>query len=255
MTTETRSRDIYFLKNSLQALWNTYGKVKATTGSLASTSMTPYQRELLSLILDMLDDMMTRYQQLLQDIALLPSTPPPLLIPVKETPLSSPVTNATMIKEIRRGWWNPDQIIEQLLDSIKCHKVMDVHIETIAFQRWLKFYIEKERKERGLYFRPLEIKRSSHVSKNERLDRIGPFLRAGKIYVRNDDPEYDALRREMREYPYGRYDDILDTLADAIQVLKPPGLRKQREENFRRPPVRLDGVNFQTGYSTWSAGR
>jgi predicted phage terminase large subunit-like protein len=158
-------------------------------------------------------------------------------------------------KEIRRGWWNPDEIIEQLLDSIKCHRVVDVHIETVAFQRWLKFYIEKERKELGLYFRSSEIKRSSHVSKNDRLDRIGPFLRAGKIFVPKDDPEYDNIKREMREYPYGRYDDILDTLADAIQVLRPPGVRKQREDNFYRPPCRLDGVNFQTGYSTWSAGR
>lgn len=159
------------------------------------------------------------------------------------------------VKEIRRGWWNPDEIIEQLFDAIKCHKVREVFIETVAFQRWLKFYIEKEKKEKGLYFRPLEIKRSSHVSKNERLDRIGPFLRAGKIHVRKDEPERDVIRREMREYPYGRYDDILDTLADAIEKLRPPSTKRKRENAAWQPPVRLDGVNFQTGYSTWAAGR
>ena len=160
------------------------------------------------------------------------------------------------IREIRRGWWNPDQIIDELLAMHKLHKVKEIGIEAVAFQKWLCFYTEKRKKDEGYRFRITPIKRSTHTTKKDRLDRIGPVIREGKLFIRKDEPERDLIRRELREYPYGRYDDFLDTLADAIELLKPPARKKSKSgEKFRRPPVVLHGRNFQTGYSTWAGGR
>ncbi len=154
------------------------------------------------------------------------------------------------IREIRRGWWNPDEIINQMLATHKLYKIRNIAIEAHCFAKWICFYLEKRQKEEGFHFHVIQIKRAHSVSKTARLERIQPYLRAGKIHVRKDEPEYDQIKRELREYPFGRYDDILDTLADAIEALKPPARAKYKAAKYRMPPIVLKGHgHFQTGYS------
>jgi len=154
---------------------------------------------------------------------------------------------------VRRGKWNLDEIIQNICDMHKLHNIIEIGVEAVNFQEWLCFKLEQHMRETGLYFRVTPIRRSSHQRKKGtggRQERVIPYLRDGKIWVRKDEPEIDIIKREMREYPYGRFDDFLDTLTDAIELIRPPGHRTGKTLTYRKPPIALRGHgNFQTGYS------
>lgn len=158
------------------------------------------------------------------------------------------------IRDIQRGHWNPDEIIEHMITMHKAYGVRRIGIESMAFQKWLCFYLEKRRQSEYLSFRVEPIRRAPNEKKNKRLERIQPYLRSGKIHVRENEPELEALRKELREFPHGQHDDILDTLADAIELLKPPHKTKKEHLLYRVPPVTLPHYQrIQTGY-TYRAG-
>jgi predicted phage terminase large subunit-like protein len=153
------------------------------------------------------------------------------------------------ILDLYRDWINPDEIIDRIILFHKLHQVREVAVEGTAFQRWLQFYIDKRKKEEGFHFNVTEIRRSPHVNKQGRLERIQPFLHSGRIFAKTDEPLLEHIKRELREYPYGRYDDFLDTLADAIERLKPPAPHRPKAPLYREPPVVIKGVNFRTAYT------
>ena len=161
------------------------------------------------------------------------------------------------VLEIRRGWWTIDEIIQQICDAHKLHNVLDIGVEAVNFQEWLCFKLEQYMRENGYHFRLHPIRRRGqgiHKQKKDeggRQERVIPFLRDGKIWVRQDEPELEALKKELRQYPVGRHDDILDTLTDAIELLRPPDRRTRELLGYRKPPITLRGHgNFQTGYSS-----
>lgn len=164
---------------------------------------------------------------------------------------SMDVESTIYVREIRRGWWNPDEIVEQIFGAQQVFNVRDVGIESVAFSKWLCFYVERRQKETGIRLHVIPIKRDSGTKKHVRQERIIPFHRNRKIKYREDEPEMEIVYREKREYPSGRYDDYLDTLTDAIELLKPPA-RKKIRDIIRRPHAQLEGVNFQTGYNYFS---
>jgi len=154
------------------------------------------------------------------------------------------------VREIRRGWWNPDEIVEQVLGAAKVFNVRDIGIESVAFSKWLCFDVEKKKREMGLRIVVVPIKRDPGLKKPRRQERIIPFHRNRKIKYRDDEPEMEIVIREHREYPSGRYDDYLDVLTDAIEMLRPPA--EKRKAVLRRPHPTLNGVNFQTGYNYYT---
>ena len=158
------------------------------------------------------------------------------------------------VLEVCRGKWNLDEIIQHICDMHKRLGIIDIGVEAVNFQEWLCFKLEQHMRENHMYFRMTPIRRSSHQRKKGtggRQERVIPYLRDGKIWVRKDEPEMEIIRREMREYPYGRFDDFLDTLTDAIELIRPPGRRTGKPIAYRQPPVTLRGHgNFQTGYTS-----
>ena len=170
--------------------------------------------------------------------------------PVIVTTVSVNCLGDIFIERIRRGWWNPDEQIDQILSSIRLDSPRATGIETTAFQKTFKFFLDKEQRTRGIRGEIQEIKRSTATSKVERIKRIQPFLRDGKIYVVGDPDKLTAeqkqLEMELDEFPYGRYDDILDTLADAIEIMVLPPKRRKQVLIYER--VSHGGSPYQTGY-------
>uniref|UniRef100_A0A6M3LA10 Putative terminase n=1 Tax=viral metagenome TaxID=1070528 RepID=A0A6M3LA10_9ZZZZ len=155
------------------------------------------------------------------------------------------------VLEVLRGWWNPDDIVEEIIGAAKRWKVRNIGIEAVAFQKWLCFYVEKRRRELAVYFKVTPIKRDIGVKKEKRLQRIVPEHRSCRIYFRKDEPELEHILREYKEFPKGRYDDFLDTLCDAIEMLRPVATIKKMTDGYRLPPqITGSRIPFQTGYST-----
>jgi len=153
------------------------------------------------------------------------------------------------ITRIRRGWWGPDEIIDNLLQIIKLDSPIRCGIETTAFQRVLKYYLDKEKKRRKIFFNIEEIKRSTAIHKEERIKSIQPYLKAGLIHI-IDNP--DSLSEntmeffeELDNFPYAKFDDILDTLADCIQIHKIPSKKRPSKMEYEYAESTSP---FRTGY-------
>lgn len=140
---------------------------------------------------------------------------------------------------VRRGYWNPDEIIYQCLDVCRKYEPRKFGFETTAFQRVIKYYLEKEKRKTNIRVPIVEISRNTRVHKEDRIQRIEPFLKNGLLFV-VDDPidissETIEFMEELDTFPYGKYDDILDSLSDCIELHSVPP--KQRPHKIIYEPA------------------
>lgn len=152
------------------------------------------------------------------------------------------------IVNIVRQWVNPDQFIDSILEEAKEYRPLKFGFEAIAFQKTLKFFLEKEKMKRKQYINIVEVKRSSRASKAERIKRIQPYLKAGQVFLCADPDNLTEAQEELLEeldtFPYGRYDDILDALADAIEIHHAPSTRAKTKIEYEYD----NSSPFSTGY-------
>jgi len=160
------------------------------------------------------------------------------------------------VREIRRGWWRLHDLVKQIIQVWRAYRPYQVGVEWVASQKWLGQELDRVKRFEQAYFETLPMKRDPKRNKWQRQKQILFPLRAGRIHLPyrmrgEKDPAFLALRQEMRGYPKGRHDDILDTLSDMVEFLQPPpAIVKGPMQDFRNPPVVLGGGNhFQTGYS------
>jgi len=185
------------------------------------------------------------------------------IITVDPSPAESPaegdpgvVTAASMdenkniyIREVRRGWWKLHETVEVIVDVYQRYRPYRIGIEAVAFQKWLGQELKFALMEKGIHADVFEIKRDPRQTKPERQKKLLFPLRAGRLHVRVDEPEMRNIKIELRGYPKGRFDDILDTFTDVVEYLEPPFVsRNENPHSFRMPPIQQPkGVNFQTG--------
>jgi predicted phage terminase large subunit-like protein len=107
----------------------------------------------------------------------------------------------------------------QTIDAIFYHREKyrsEVYIETVAYQKALKFFTVEEQKRRQIYFNVNELKRNTEKSKVERIRGLIPLYKAGVIYHRKSDVE---LERELLQFPKGKHDDRADALASQLEAV------------------------------------
>lgn len=107
-------------------------------------------------------------------------------------------------------------IFEQYAKAREYGYVSGVWIEVTAFQKVVLYLVKDEAKRRGVAIPLRELKPIK--DKTARINGIVPILDAGELYI---SPRHTDLRNEMREFPYGRHDDTIDTLAYITQCLRP----------------------------------
>lgn len=160
------------------------------------------------------------------------------------------------IREMHRLFQNPDENIHTFLDLCQIYNVRKAGVEKAGLSKIWIYYLEKAMRERGLRIEIEKLTRDSRVSKDDRIERIAPFLNQGRIHVRYNDPELPHLRREMREFPKGHWKDVLDTIADAFEILTPAIGSSSEEPIYWVPPGRYAArTNIQTGYSVYAGPR
>lgn len=128
------------------------------------------------------------------------------------------------VTKIAHGKWLASELIVKIFQIYQQFRPASVKIEETSFVRGLKPTLEREQELRGIYL-PLEfIKRETNISKRERIENtLEPWYRNGLLrFVTNEhDREHTAglehLRTEMKTFPLGKTDDIIDTVADLFQ--------------------------------------
>lgn len=118
----------------------------------------------------------------------------------------------------------PSDLVDAVFDLVKKWRLHRVGIETFAFQQTLKYDLQRQQKERGVFFSIDELgKRHSGrgeqvLSKEARIRRLQPFFEQGLVEIRAD---MQDLSDELLAFPRGKHDDQIDALSYQLDYLVP----------------------------------
>jgi len=118
----------------------------------------------------------------------------------------------------------PSDLVNSIFELVKKWRLHRVGIETFAFQKTLKYEIQRQQKEHGIFFSIDELgKRHAGrgeqvLSKEARIRRLQPYFEQGLLEIRSD---MQDLQEELLAFPRGRHDDLIDALSYQLDYLFP----------------------------------
>jgi predicted phage terminase large subunit-like protein len=126
----------------------------------------------------------------------------------------------------------PSDLVDKIFELVKKWRLHRIGIETFAFQKTLKYDIQRQQRARGVFFSIDELgkRHSGHgeavLSKEARIRRLQPYFEQGLVEIRLD---MSDLRDELLAFPRGRHDDLIDALSYQLDYLVPSQGQAQRQ--------------------------
>lgn len=130
------------------------------------------------------------------------------------------------ILQIKRGKWNPFELIDQIFDTYSDFKSNVVGIESVSYQKSLRFYLEDEMKRRDIYMPLDEINPDTRITKEMKIKGLQPFYERGEIAQKKEMVE---LEEELIKFPVCATDDIIDALSNQIKFWQLPDIMAKKE--------------------------
>ena len=125
-----------------------------------------------------------------------------------------------IIEAIRKRM-EPSDIIDEVFRVHNKYNPHTIGIETVQFQKMLKFQMQVEFNKRGVYPRIKELKLDVSAKGRKKLFRIEslqPLFEAGKIFLNKNQKD---LVTELVSFPCGQHDDLVDALASQLELIRP----------------------------------
>jgi phage terminase large subunit-like protein len=164
------------------------------------------------------------------------------------------------VLDISKKFLKVNEIVEEILHFHILHNIRDIGIESVSLSKWLLQLLEQRIEEELLNINLIPMKRDAYRSGVSRIqkkgeggrqERVAGFLNQGQILLRKDEPLKEYIIMEISQWPHTRHDHFMDTITDAIEILKPPFLMKNNSDQYRKPILKIGARgNFQTGYNT-----
>lgn len=123
-----------------------------------------------------------------------------------------------------------ERLIGEIFHYANKHKPMEIALEMEAYAKSLQYFMSEEMKRRG-QFLPLNEVRSTRMGndKEYRIKSLEPRYFNGMIYHDKDDPHTMDLEEQLRTFPRGRHDDLIDALAYINQIAFQRSKHKDRQ--------------------------
>ena len=121
------------------------------------------------------------------------------------------------------GHFSPLTLIDVIFQHNKEYR-SSVWVETNAYQKSLKYFIEEEQRKKQQYFIVNELLHKN--KKEERIRGLAPLYATGVIYHRHSDKDYE---QELLMFPVGKHDDRIDAMAMQLQAQKPTLFRVRQQ--------------------------
>ena len=135
--------------------------------------------------------------------------------------------NNIYILDILRERLNVNDFINALFTLDEKWRPRAVGLEEVAFQRALRYSINKEQETRKRYLNIIELKPHAR-NKDQRIKALQPLYANGKVLHNRDIPYTIYLEDELLRFPKGKHDDVIDALAYALDIIHPPVSRVTR---------------------------
>ncbi len=98
-------------------------------------------------------------------------------------------------------------------------RLHEIHIEETGFMRGMSVALNSYQHLTGTYLPIKMIKRDNQLAKVERIQStLQPYYMNKKLVFLDDLKPWKEVEKELRTFPLGKTDDILDTLADLFQL-------------------------------------
>lgn len=123
--------------------------------------------------------------------------------------------NQAIVLDVFAERCTPYRVIEHLFDIHRRFHPRVYGIEGVAYQKVLKYIVQREADRLGMYLRIEELRAPGKGKLHIR--GVQPILALRRLYV---DPAQHLLLQEMSEYPLGQHDDTADALGLQTQLWK-----------------------------------
>jgi phage terminase large subunit-like protein len=153
--------------------------------------------------------------------------------------------NLWYVLDIFRAHASETELINVVFRMVGENDPQSVGIETVFFQKNLKYSIEQEMLKRNKFFNLVELK-SGGIQKEMRIRGLVPRWETASILLPDFLPAGKVLADEILQFPKGQSDDILDALAYGTQLASVPS--NLDELNFVDRQVFVQDRDPETGY-------
>lgn len=134
----------------------------------------------------------------------------------------SPDRKIYVLDTVKGRWGSPQEIINQIFALQKHWKPHVVGIETMGFQKTLKYGMEEEMRRRRHFFAITDLKALPQINKVTRMKALEPYYRNRMIFHRKDQGDLEHELQNLTSDGFkGRHDDLIDCLAYQLDLLNP----------------------------------
>ena len=132
------------------------------------------------------------------------------------------------VLDLRRGRWSETQLINEVFDAYRrIPGITCIGFEAVGFQKLYFREFIRASEARGVHLPLLKLERDNKIGKPIRIRSLEPFWNSGQLIFASDLPGLPALLEEaerFRPWKEATHDDLLDALADCLQLRVRPEL-------------------------------
>jgi predicted phage terminase large subunit-like protein len=121
------------------------------------------------------------------------------------------------VVDVSHGKWDPSELIDEIFRHQEKYNSR-VGVEAQQYQYALIHYMKREQQMRGKYINVIPVRQTTN--KEVRIKGLEPFYRNGLIF--HPPGGSDALEEQLKRFPSGKHDDIIDALVTAVYLSTKP---------------------------------
>jgi hypothetical protein len=127
------------------------------------------------------------------------------------------------------NWWileaerikaGPSYVVDMVVYFIQEYGIRLVSVDTMANQELYKHLLYDAKRARNLEFGIHEYKGGGNEKKEKRIERLQPMFKQRKVYLRRG---LTDLFHQLEDWPETDHEDLLDSLAQHIEISSKPG--------------------------------
>lgn len=122
---------------------------------------------------------------------------------------------------------HPTDTLSTIFDLYNKYNCLEVGIETNGPQKVYFYMLDEASRSRGNFLRIHNI--NQRIDKDQRILAIQPKMDAGQLFIL---PTMKEIYEEMRTFPKGAHDDVLDALSNLLIVLTKNKATSPRRSDF-----------------------
>jgi predicted phage terminase large subunit-like protein len=130
--------------------------------------------------------------------------------------------NRIYVLEITRERLDPIETIKVIFAHYVKWQPLYVGIETTAYQKALKYFIEQEKHREKSIVQSMQIVEINPTNdKITKINKLQPFYGIASMFHNSDDKNTSILQQELLRFPKGVHDDIVDCISNVIEIMIP----------------------------------